>query len=513
MQCKWFAGIAVSCFLLTASEVKAVDVTLGWDAATRWDSNVLNSSRNEQRDFSLRTGPIVEIEKARGDLAGRLRWSTRWEGFLDTDGADNFEHFANLDGTWRISPRNRLSLSNDLARTDSLTSQLFIQDDVPAATGQDVEVGRTSTLRNDGALTFEHQWSPRTAFEASLRNSLFEFESEDRSDAMSTRGSVQATRVVSELMSVGIGTAFTRQDFEGAEFRSDSGSDIIEIFGVWNYQITPTLILRSSLGPALNRPDDFDNSRFVPEVPTLGGLLVDAASCPQRADGSRVFASGCQPASGQILGTPFTTLVPVAPGSVPVVRASFLDGGTEAEDALTLFGALTLVKRWERSTARFSAQRRSSAASGNGVSTDLTSVTASYIWEPERRWRLEALAGWTLQTSASDLPLTEIVVAPSTLFVDANSMLVDDPASAVVRVDGAAVSSGVREGGSTDSAIESTTYQIQFLTRYQISRRLSVRSRMSLFRFESSGDLQSDRTTDSLRLELGLRWDFDPFRL
>lgn len=501
------------CALLVSSNVRAVDVTFGWEAATRWDSNVLNSSRNEERDFSLRTGPIVELEKPRGDLTGRLRWSTQWEGFLDTDGADSFEHFANLDGAWQINARNHLSLSNDLARTDSLTSQLVVQDDAPAATGQDVEAGRSSTLRNTAMLTFAHRWSPRVSLEASVSNSLFEFEEESNSDALSTRGSAQVIRALNELMSVGVGAAFTRQDFDGTEFRADSGSDIIEIFGVWNYQITPTLVLSSRLGPALNRPDEIDNARFVPEVPTLGGFLVDAASCPQRADGSRVFASGCQLAIGQILGTPVTTQVPVAPGSVPLVRASFLDGGPESEDALTLFGALTLIKRWEHSSARFSAQRRTSASSGNGVSTDLTSITASYNWKPAQRWRLTALAGWTLQTSASDTPLTEIVVAPATLFVDTNSLLVDDPASAVFRVDGAAISSGVREAGSTDSAFESTTYQIQFLATHQISRRLTARGRVSLFRFESSGDLQSDRTTDSLRLELALRWEFDPFRL
>ena len=513
MRGGWFAVVLMPCVLLASLEARAVDVTLGWDAATRWTSNVLNSSENEQDDFSLRTGPVVEIDEQRGDVTGRLRWMTLWEGFLDTSGADTFEHFGTLDGAWQINARNRLRISNDLARTDSLTSQLVIQDDLPSPTGQDVEAGRTSTLRNNATLSFAHQWTPRVSLEASVSNSLYDFEDEDRSDGLSTRGSVQAVRALSEVMSLGVGAAFTRQDFDETEFASGTGSEIIEVFGIWNYQITPTLLLTSSLGPAWNRPDEFDDGRFVPEVPTNGGFLVAAATCPQRSDGSRVFAAGCQFAVAENLDTGQTGVLRLASGSVPIVRASFLDGGAEAEDALTLFGSLSLIKQWERSSARLSVQRRTSAASGNGVSTDLTSATASYSWQPERRWQLTALAGWSLQTSASDVPLTEIVVEPGTLFVDATGRLVDDPALATFRADGAAISAGLREAGSTDSALESTTYQVQFLASRQISRRLTARGRVSLFRFESSGDLQSDRTTDALRLEVGLRWEFDPLRL
>lgn len=508
-----FAVIVGSCALLLAADARAADVRAGWEAGTRWDSNVLNSARNEQRDVSLRTGPFLEFEQRQGEVTGLVRGRGYWEGFLDTEGANNFEYFLDARGAWSINPRNQLRFSNNLSRTDSLTAELAVVDDEPTTTGQDVEAGRSSTLRNNANLTFAHQWSRRVAFEASVTNSLFDFERDTRSDSLSTRGSMQATRTLTERMTVGIGAAFTRQDFDETTTSPESGADIVELFGIWNYTVTPTLVISATLGPALNRPDEFENSLPVTGVPTISGFIVDAGTCPLRSDGNRVFGAGCQPAVGQILGTPNATFVPLAAGSAPIVTASFLDGGTEADDSLTLFGSLAIIKYWEHSSARFFFQRRTSAASGNGASTNLTSASLSYAWEPARKWRLSAVAAWTLQTSASDFPIVGLAVGPQTLFVDASFNLVDDPAQAAFQVDGAAVSTGVLEIGSTDSAYETTSYQLQFLASRQITRRLTARGRVALFRSERSGDLQDDSTTDALRFEIGLRWEFASFRL
>jgi hypothetical protein len=200
---------------------------------------------------------------------------------------------------------------------------------------------------------------------------------------------------------------------------------------------------------------------------------------------------------------------------VPQVRASFVTGDPETDDTVTLFGSWSLRKQWDRSAAELRVQRRTSAASGDGVSTDLTLASASFTWRPDRKWVLRWTAGWTLQTSASDFPITEIVFGPAAdpIFVDDAFRITSDPASAVFRADGAVVSTGVRETGSTDSAFESTSYQAQFVATRQISRRLTARGRLSFFRFDTSGDLQADRTTDSVRVEVGLRWTFDPIRL
>ncbi len=506
---------------LAAPDARAVEVILGWDVATRWDSNVLRSSDDEQDDFSIRIGPLMELHQRRGDVTGRLRWNSLWEGFLDTSGADNFEHFVDLDGAWQIDARNQIRLSNSLARTDSITSQLVVQDSGGlAAPGQGVRAGTESTLRNQANLTFAHQLSPLLSLEASVDNSLFEFEDDDESDGISTRGAAQVLRTLTPRMAVGVGAAFTRQDFDESTFSGESGADIVEVFGIWNYQITPTLVMSTSLGPALNRPDDIDSSRLVPGAPTIGSAfgpsLIDAASCPALASGSLV---GCAPAVARDVttGIPVPELLParVNPQSVPLVRAAFLDGDPEADDSLTLFGAWSLTKQWDRSNAQLRVQRRTSAASGDGVSTDLTLASASFTWRPDRLWELRWTAGWTLQTSASDLPITALVFEPAAgpIFVDNDFRITGDPASAVFRADGAVVTAGVREAGSTDSAFESTSYQAQFVATRQLSRRLTARGRLSFFRFDTSGDLQSDRTTDTVRIEVGVRWTFDPIRL
>lgn len=521
MRLRALAVAAACCSPALASDARAVDLTLGWDIAPRWDSNVLRRSANEEDDFVIRTGPRMEVRENRGDLTGWFRWNTNWEGFLDTSGADNFEHFSDMSGTWQIDQRNVFELSNRFAFTDTITSQLAVEDGVLVAPGQDVEVGLQSTLLNQARAAFSHRLSLLDSLEGSISNTLVDYEGDDRSDVLSTRGSAQALRSLSPRTSIGLGAAFTRQDFGDTSQRDGSGTDIIEIFGIWNYQITPTLLLSSSLGPALNRPDDFEDSRRVAETPTLrasigpatsGDFLIDAATCPQRADGSRVVGRGCRLVLGQDLQTNQPTQIPIAPGTVPLIEASFLNGGPEAEDALSLFGSLSLIKRWERVTARLLLQQRTNNAGGQGVSTNLTLASASFTWKPERQWVLSATAAWTLQTSASELPITETVVVPETIFVDENFRIVDGPAGARFRADGAAVTAGVREAGSTDNGFETTSYQLQLRATRTISRRLQARALFSLFRNETSGDLQSDRTVDSVRLELGLRWELDPIR-
>src|SRR5690606_30879601 len=122
---------------------------------------------------------------------------------------------------------------------------------------------------------------------------------------------------------------------------------IAEVFGIWNYQITPTLFLSTRLGPALNRPDEIEAERLVPSTPTLGSFLVDAQSCPQRG-GVRVFSGECQLVVGQAIPSNAPTLVPVATSTVPLIRASFLNDTPDADEAFRLFGAVSLVKRWEQ---------------------------------------------------------------------------------------------------------------------------------------------------------------------
>jgi len=528
-----FVFVFVSGCLLVAPTAEAVEVLPGWDAETSWDSNVFNGADGEQDDFAIRTGPILELRQRQGDVTGRLRWRSFWEGFLDTSGADNFEHFVDLDGSWQISDRNRLAILNNLSRTDSVTAQLASDEGVALSPGEGTDVGTKSALRNRANVRFLHQLTQQMSFDASVDNSIFEFEDPNNSDAVSTRGQAQVSRTISPRSVVGLGAAFTRQDFAARQSQGLSGSsegsgaEIIEVFGIWNYRISPTLIMSTSLGPALNRPDEFESTRLAREVPTIlsppvflpsGTIqfptLIDAESCPLSADGSdRVFGPGCAPATAQNLATGDTGFVPVAPESIPLVEARDLTGGSATDDTLTLFGAWSLTKTWERASARLNLQRRSSAASGNGTSTNLTLASASFSWVPEQKWRLTATAGWTLQTSASDLPISTLVFRPETVFVDGAGLIVDDPTLAVARVDGAAVTAGIRETGSSDNAFESMTYQLRLSATRQISRRLTARASASLFRSEQSGDLQSDTTTDSIRIGIGLRWMFDPFVL
>src|SRR5690606_10700776 len=143
----------------------------------------------EEDHYATRVGPGVQVSQRQGDVTGFLRWSTLWEGFLETTDANNFEHFGNLRGSWRIDDRNTLQVSNVFAVTDSITSQLVVEDGQVVAPGQDVDIGTDSVLRNTAYASFTHRLTPRVSVEASVSNFLLNYEDEDRSDAISTRGS------------------------------------------------------------------------------------------------------------------------------------------------------------------------------------------------------------------------------------------------------------------------------------------------------------------------------------
>lgn len=489
------------------ASARGMELVLGWHGATRWDSNVLRTSENEEADFSILTGPTLELRKPKGDVTGQLRWESLWRGFLETSDANGFEHSGGLGVRWQANARNLFEIDNEFSRTDSVTALLDTAGGSLAGAGQSVEAGTDFILQNNVRGTFSRRLSPLMTLEASLANSLIEFEDETNSDSRSTRGALQITRALNERMVAGIGAAITRQDFDDTVFQEGSGASIAEVFGIFNYQITPTLRMSLNLGPALNRPDDIDTIRRAPEVPTLGSFLVDAASCP-----NSVLGSGCSLAVAQNLATGALTNLAIATGSVPIIETSFLDEAPEADDTLTLFGAFSLVKRWERSNAQIRLQRRTSSSSGDGTSTDLTLANFVFNWKPANRWSLAAIATWTLQTSASEFPITELVVTPGTVFVDGNGRVVGDASQAAFRADGAAITSGVRTAGSSDSAFERTTYQLQLRAARRISRRLVANVRASFLRSEQSGDLQADVTRDVYRLDIGVRWEFDPIR-
>src|SRR5690606_31453859 len=247
--------------------------------------------------------------------------------------------------------------------------------------------------------------------------------------------------------------------------------------------------------------------------PTFGNLLVNANTCPQLPSGERIFGGACQvllPVVDLETGDVGFQPVGVRTETIPTVDVDYVDDAPDADSNLTFFARAALLKEWDRARFRLFYQRRASSSSGIGASTNLDTVSSSFTWEPARLWQFSLMAQWNRQVSASDLPINDLVVVPSSVFLYESLGIVTHPHEARFRVDNAATASGLHVREFTDSAIDITTYLVSLRGSRRIGRDIFVDGRIWWSRQETDGTVFARDTVHDARVELGITWTLDP---
>lgn len=496
-------------FVAAASPAGAAELLLGWDSRLAWESNIFNSSEDQENDGSVRLGPDLQVREEQGNLTYDAEYQFRFENFFKNSDVRTTDHFFSGAGEWRITPRTSLSVSNNFFSVESLL-QAFLPGTSGLPTGGETQVGNERVVANAGQVQLTHALSPLWKLIGSATPANYWYDADNRLDSTSLAGAVQAVRTLTPRMSAGGGLSWTRQDFEDP----GRGSTFYQGFGTWQYQVEPGFTVTLQGGPAWTVPDAFDD----PEIRTyatlasnLGPLLVSQPTCPLGPDGTRVLSNGCSVAGFvRVSNNRPANPIPVDQVSNPLQRATIVGGGLEAESSLNFFGLITIQRTWQTVTGNLSYQRSASAASGLGTSTDLDRLSGLLQWTPDRAWLFELEAAWERQTSASEVPSNEVLVAPVELFVDASGRILPGAAGATYRVPDAAQVIGLRNTGSSSNAIEQTVSFLEMRATRRLSRRTSLIGTATWRRQDTQGDLQADLKFDNFRFQLGLLWAFDP---
>ena len=191
--------------------------------------------------------------------------------------------------------------------------------------------------------------------------------------------------------------------------------------------------------------------------------------------------------------------------------------------SLTVFGRISLDRRWRTLVGTLAYQRSASASGGFGTSTNLDTVSAQLVWRPKEYWTVSSIAVWEQQVSTSEVPVPEFVLEPATAFVEVarfqgqeigrvvDSCAVIGPSCRAVPDAGQVVALRTRE--LTDNAIDTQTYRLNLQVKRRIDRHLALVASTTWRRQRAQGDFQQDQSNDELRFELGMIWTWDPIRV
>lgn len=504
-----YAALVIVALLLAAPPTAgAVELLLGWDARTVWDSNVLRDESDKESDFSILTGPNLRARERRGDLRWDVSYRPRYQVYLDLEDADTFEHYADFSSDWSISRRTELRLDNRFARTRTLNDVL---EDPIDASGE-VVIDRTAVLRNSTSATLLHRLSPRSELEFNLGQQFYEFQDDRRSDSRAFRGAATLRRALDTRQTVGFGFAGSRQDFQETTNRPENGTTIVEGFAYYRVLLSRNLTLSLTGGPRWSFPDELDDEQEFSQYVTTGDGFLFRASC--------VPAPGC---AAPVARAPFFDLqnnnVPVAPirvASMPRVDLPFVGGeAPEQEDSFNYSAAVSLAYWRKRYGAELGYTRGESPNSGLGVSTNLDVVSLRGSWEPANRWRLSFVSSWEKQTSENRFTRQIGVVSgvPAQVLLDAQGRVVSDLADARYLALDVAEFAALSSGDDASADFEIEAYRFQFRVEHDLTRRLQLRGAATWWEQTSQQTGRSDRTVDNLRFELGLTWSFAPIIL
>ena len=518
------AFVTLALITVNALPVRAVELIAGWSFETLWESNVLRSSVNEESDFSFLTGPVVRLRQPQGDLEFDLEYRPSYEAFVKLDGINEFEHFAEGELTWHMTPRTEFSIADDFAISSRITT---IFDAAQAAEAGVAVLDRQRIRSNRGSARLTHRLDRLWEFSAELDNQIFDYENERQSDTAAWSGTVQVTRAITPRLIAGIGASAQRQDFQGVEVAGfgqtpDTGTTILQGFGLVTYQISKTWSASVSAGPAWANPDSVDEAFAVSPLnqdPTTGErpLLRD------RFNDEIILAPG---EIRFIYDVPIVC-PPQSQRDCPVFApapANLVEAGTEpfvgqgAESSLTYFANLSLEKTWQRWRASASYRRSASNASGIGTSTLVDAVSATLLYTPTEKWRISLSGGYSKQTALSEarqrvpvLEPLEAVLGPDGRYRPGRCPSGPADADCFQAIFGDVVA--VTSGGTIDNAVDFSTARIELRALRRISKRFRVLGTAAYFRQKNEGALQRSATTDLYQVSLRFVWELEPIPL
>jgi hypothetical protein len=522
--------------LAAALPARGAEFIPGWDVDLVYDSNVLHQVKGEEEgDWSVRTGPDLEVRNPLGDLTYDFKTQIRYENFgrldaFDTNTPSDFDYFGSGSGSWSITDRTRLSVSDDFAYSSNFQS---ILETIPVAAEQiSTFIPRRERIKtNNGIATLTHRLGPLWELTGQFQHTLYDYATDLQTDETTMLGLLQITRSLSPRLVVGAGGQVQRQEFAGISGGGNgTGTNFYQGFGVVQYRFSRTLYLTGNAGPAWSVPDSAGS-----EIGTVDYRVVNPVNCPAAADGARIFnprisRGGCTEfAQWRRAGFPFTIPIQAGVASAPQQTVTSVPfSGDAPSGGLSYFGRLTLSQTWRNFSGDVGVSRSASTGSGVNGSTIVTAFTSNLRWFPTRNWSFTLNGTYTQQVAANKIPEQLIVLdpapglVPNQLFAFQATQgggFVPVPCATpsasclLFAADPVGVPREVRTGNEISNAIDITSWRVELRGERQLSKHLSLRASAAYWNQKSQNDVTTDREQEDYRVVFGFNWTFDPISL
>jgi hypothetical protein len=522
-------ALAAACALVSAGRTTfAHEVVFGAQTSAGYDSNVFSSDEDKQDDVLFRVGPIIRLRHPVGDLTYDFYYAPLYEFYRAFDELNDWEHTATGRLGWQIGPRTKLELADQFYLTNSSRRAQELQATDPTlgvAPVPDAVFGTDRFLNNTVSLSGSHLFTERLSLSAAVSNILYRPDRENSTDTTSTTGTATMLYALTPRARIGGGGGVTWQMYEGPTVvGGESETFYYQVYGRVEYDVSPTWQISLQAGPAYVDPETVESptqavlNRYplflragqdgLPNTSDDETFLLDLTTCDTRE--GVVVASGCT-----AIAPPIET---INEAFAQALRNSFvlapLQNVQQGENSsVTYFADASITKSWETVDASLSFRRSAGTASGLGTASTDTTVRGAVVWRPDQKWRFTLSSFYTMKEAEGDARENLPIVGS----------ILDGPTGAIEETIGvlsiffnpqfanSARTTGARQFTFTNQS-KLTTYSIGLYSEHRFTKNFTAFNRIfyTYHVSEFDGAFESKVSYDSTRIDLGVRYEFDP---
>jgi hypothetical protein len=366
---------------LAANAAGAAELQLGATGQYVYNSNFFNAPNDPDAANSFQIGPNVAIV----DTDGRFRYDVTYTGgyqaYVDQDGANAWESRLRARGTYDITRRTSIQVTN---RFRDISNLRFSEQDIELANGA-LDPTRDRYLRDDLEVELSHALTRRIDWRIRAGYHWIDFDKNvDRNDSQSVDVGTEFDYQLFTPHAIGAGISYTYQDFENAFSRIGSQGDLIEGYALWRWDITDRIQWTMQGGPVWVRSED-DPVNSVRQTQFVGG---DINGQTNRAN----FLS-----CNVVDGIPRASRCDFQTAGAPPIPASDLGGfqsfalttGDRVGSAsdVTFFGGAALSASYAEWNLLLSYTRRQATTSGDATASSLDQAIVNLEYAPPKyRW-------------------------------------------------------------------------------------------------------------------------------
>lgn len=410
---------------------KAHEVQVGLDQRVGAQSNLFATAFDETASGYYQITPRLILSQPESDFTYNLEYQPSYRVYFNVDGVNGWDQ--NLRGRAKnqINQRDAVRLDVEFILAQAIRSIGTID-----ASGQPLVVanGNGTNQRFQTDLAFDHGFSSRTVGTVSFNYNRWDYTDSNNVDNQGLGAELQLTQAMMERLIVGLNVSGRYRAFDETRFAPASYSTVVNANLFFQYELNPTLRFDVSGGPAgVFTQQGVPSSQWVNR---WEGVAFNDPFCLPGPCG-RAWSNMVSPTSicGTSAGIPVLRLCPIS-GTASILSGNLLEQvlipldpnqtvfGQSTSD-LTYFINLGLTKTFSRGLVNASFVRNEDAGSGLGTTTILNSVSGRVQYSFSDFWSLDLYGVYTLRTSVSQLPFTDIAAVPA---VDStNAPITDDP--------------------------------------------------------------------------------------